>query len=93
MDKKEDTFQYKFFRYFSDEYDLTLLDGEINDIKHFVNKSLSQQVTKLEAERDELKKENDKMKNMLFCISGIVEGKKDHDSQLVKTYIKQCTPK
>ena len=56
-------------------------------------KDLSQQVTKLEAERDELKKENDKMKNMLFCISGIVEGKKDHDSQLVKTYIKQCTPK
>ena len=93
MDKKEDTFQYKFFRYFSDEYDLTLLDGEINDIKHFVNKSLSQQVTKLEAERDELLEKNKKMNNMLFSISGILEPKTDHDSELMKTYIKVVTPK
>ena len=79
MTKKNNNLQQKIFDYFLEQHNLTLLEGEINDIEHLINTELTLELQKTVIE---FCKVNEEMKATVKQYGAVIEQNRQLQAEL-----------
>ena len=85
QNKKDVDYNYTIFEYFAEQHNLTLLDGEINDIIHLVNSAL---ITQLQAQGDDLQAAVNQYNAVVQQNKELQQDIRKKDNELTEVYMK-----